>query len=382
MQNTRPRIDSLDLLRGVVMVVMALDHARDFAGRSGFDPRDVAQPALFVTRWITHFCAPVFVFLAGTSAYLYGQRRQHASDVGRFLVTRGVWLVFLELTLVRWGWTFQVVPGFVALQVIWVIGWSMIALSVLHRLPLGVLAVCSLIMIGAHNLLDGISSAGVGWWWNFVHGMGPLPVVGGVRVFVAYAFIPWVGVMSAGYCFGPIVCAPAAQRRRTMLAIGSAAIVAFVLLRWSNIYGDPASWRLEATPLQTVLSFVNCEKYPPSLLFLLMTLGPAILFLGIVDGFQPGRILRPVVTIGCVPLFYYLLHLPLLHGVVGLLAISTYGVEFLRQNSASMTKPPGFGYSLPVVYGLWAATVVVLLPACRWFAAVKQRRAEWWLSYL
>ncbi len=377
----RPRIDSVDLLRGVVMVVMTLDHTRDFAARSGFDPRDVTQPALFVTRWITHFCAPVFVFLAGTSAYLYGQRGKRPAEVTRFLFTRGLWLVFLELTLVRWGWTFDIVPRFVGLQVIWAIGWSMVALSVLHRLPFGMLAIVSLTMIAGHNLLDGITSPTVGWWWNFVHASGPLPAVAGVRVFVAYALIPWIGVMSAGYCFGTIILEPPEKRRRALLAIGFAAIAAFMLLRWTNVYGDPASWSWQATPLRTVLSFVNCEKYPPSLLFLLMTLGPAILFLALVDGFQPGPISRQIVTIGRVPLFYYLLHLPLIHGTVLLLAVATYGADFLT-SAAPMTKPPGFGYSLPIVYALWVLTVLVLLPACRWFAAVKQRRTEWWLSYL
>ena len=364
------------------MVVMALDHARDFAGRSGFDLRNPAEPALFATRWITHFCAPVFVFLAGTSAYLYGQRGKSPTEVSRFLFTRGLWLVFLELTLVRWGWTFDVVPHFVGLQVIWAIGWSMIALSVLHRLPRGVLVVFSLTMIGGHNLLDGVTGATVGWWWTLVHGGGLLPSVGGVTLYVAYAFVPWIGVMVAGYCFGTIVLEPVEKRRGAMLAIGSTAVVAFVLLRWTNVYGDPTPWHLQSTPLQTALSFVNCEKYPPSLLFLLMTLGPAILFLGLVEGIRPGPIGRQLVTLGRVPLFYYLLHLPLIHGTVLILAAVTYGDVGFLGGIAPMNRPPAYGYSLPVVYGLWMGTVLALLPVCRWFAAVKQRRTDWWLSYL
>jgi len=377
----RPRIYSIDLLRGVVLVMMALAHARDFAGSSP-NPGELLRAFLFFTRWLTHFVAPVCVFLAGTSAYLYGRRGKTPDEVSRYLFIRGLWLVFLELTLVRWCWTFNIASGLVLLQVIWVTGWSMMALSLLHRLPLNVLAVFSLAMIAGHNLLDGVTSEAVGWWWKLLHGFGPLPPLGNMKPFVGYAFIPWIGVMSAGYCFGPLVVEPAEQRRRAFLAIGSAAIVAFVLLRPTNFYGDPHVWRALPTSLETFLAFINTQKYPPSLLFLLMTLGPAILFLGVADDIKPGPVARQFITIGRVPLFYYLLHLPLVHAAVLALAWFTHGnVGFLIDGFAPLAPAPE-PVSLPFVYLLWIATVLALLPACRWFAALKQRRTDWWLSYL
>jgi uncharacterized membrane protein len=350
----------------------------DFGAGSGMDPRAPVQALLFLTRWVARFCAPVFVFLAGTSAYLYGRGKVPA-DFSWFLLCRGLWLVLLELTVVRWGWTFAVVPHFVLLQVIWVIGWSMVALSVLHRLPLHVLAAFSLTMIAGHNLLDGVAATG---WWKLVHGFGQLPPLGNLRPFVGYAFIPWIGVMSAGYCFGSIVLRPAEERRRAFLAIGLSAIAAFVVLRSTNFYGDPGTWRIQPTSLETAMAFVNTDKYPPSLLFLLMTLGPAILVLERVDGMKVGPIARPFVTFGRVPLFYYLLHLPLIHFVVLVAAWSMHGnVDFLLIGLAPMT-PPEHDLPLPLIYGLWLATVLALLPACRWFAGVKQRRSDWWLRYL
>jgi len=377
----RPRVDAVDLLRGLVMVVMTLDHVRDFFGAATMNPRDVTEPAMFVTRWVTHFCAPVFVFLAGTSAFLYGQR---GGAGGRFLWTRGLWLIVVEVTVVRWGWTFDLVPRFVPLQVIWALGGSMIVLAALVRLPRAAIGALGLAMILGHNLLDGIRAEALGplaSLWRIVHAPGPLhPALPGV--FVGYPLVPWVGVMATGYWFGAVVASAPGERRRITTLLGIGLTVGFVLLRGINGYGDPTPWRVQPTALATLLAFVNCEKYPPSLLFLLMTLGPALLALAACD--TPAALrARPLVVIGRVPFFYYVLHLPVIHGAAILAAAAVAAnAGALIGGFPPAQKPPGSGFGLPVIYGVWAAIVVLLYPACHWFAAVKERRTDWWLSYL
>ncbi len=384
----RPRIDSLDWLRGLVMVVMALDHTRDFFGSSGLDPRDVEEPLLFLTRWVTHFCAPVFVFLAGTSAYLYGRKRP--DDLRRFLWTRGVWLVVLEWTVVRIGWTFDLLPGFLPMQVIWAIGWSMVALSLLVRMPVAWVGAIGLAVIFGHNALDGVSPehfGHLGWLWTLVHGFGPLaPMDAPLLPFAAYALIPWVGVIAVGFAFGPVMGLPAPLRRRWLYGLGLATTAAFVALRALGVYGDPAPWAPQPGALATVLSFLNCEKYPPSLLYLLMTLGPSFVVLALLER-TSGLLQRPVgralVTVGRVPLLYYVLHVYLIHAAA-IAATAWVGgpLATLWDGFHPIFKGPDAGFHLGVVYAVWIGVVLALYPACRWFAGVKQRRSDWWLSYL
>ncbi len=381
----RPRIDSIDLLRGLVMVVMALDHARDFFGASSMDPRDVSQPALFLTRWVTHFCAPVFVFLAGTAAFLYGNRGKTRADVSRFLATRGLWLVVLEFTIVRFGWIFSLDYVFIPAQVIWAIGVSMLALSLLVFLPRPVIAAFGIALIVGHNALDGIRAEDwgrFGWAWMLIHQFGPIPLSETATLFVAYPLVPWIGVIAAGYAFGPVMLLDTPQRDRACLAFGLGATAAFVLLRALAVYGDPQPWAPQATAIETGLAFLNCEKYPPSLLFLLMTLGPTIALLPVFERLR-GPLATILVTIGRVPLLYYVVHVPLIHAVAVGLALAIHGdAAWLFGEFPPFAKPEDYGFALPVVYALWLAVVASLIPLCRWFAEVKQRRSDWWLSYL
>ena len=381
------RIESVDVLRGLVMIVMALDHTREYFSAARFDPLDLARttPALYFTRWITHFCAPVFVFLAGTGAYLSRSRGRSTRDLSRFLWTRGFWLVIVEATIVSFGWSFD--PGLHAifLQVIWVIGWSMAALSLLVRLPTGAVGAMGIVMCATHNLLDPIRPERFGaeaWVWNVLHvsSWKPIAAPGGHAFLLVYPFVPWVGVMAAGYAFGSVYLWGAARRRRFLIRLGLGLTALFVALRWTNLYGDPHPWSVQKSAIFTVMSFMNCEKYPPSLLYLLATLGPAIALLAFLER-PAGALASKVAVFGRVPFFYYVLHIPLIHaaGIVALLA--RYGPVILRYGPAN-PPPQDLGFSLPVVYAAWIAAVVVLYFPCRWYAALKARRNEAWLSYL
>jgi uncharacterized membrane protein len=362
-KDSAPRLASIDVLRGLVMALMALDHVRLFLSTETLNPLDLqhSSPALFLTRWVTHFCAPVFVLLAGTSTYRMSLRRG-TRELARYLLTRGLYLVVLELTVVNFLWTFDVTnPNGVLLQVIWAIGWSMVVLSVLVWLPLPVVAGFGLVMITGHNALDGIAPQRFGAaapLWQMLHVPGATPY--GV---VLYPLIPWIGVMAVGYALGALYDLPAGRRRRFLVLVGAGCIVLFVLLRLVNAYGDPTPWSVQRDGVLTVLSFVNVQKYPPSLLFLLMTLGPALVLLACLERAQ-GAVARFFVAIGRVPLFFYLLHLALAH----LLASLAY-------------RTLGHGLPLLLVYAAWAGMVVVLYPACRWYWSVKQRHHPW-LSYL
>jgi uncharacterized membrane protein len=399
----RQRIDSIDLLRGIVMVVMLLDHTRDFVHKTGFflDPTDLRQTTtlLFLTRWITHYCAPVFVFLAGTGVYLQFARGKSKKELSKFLITRGLWLIVLELTVVRIGATFSFDPGFLAfLQVIWVIGVSMIILAALIHLPLKAVASFGLIMIALHNLLDRfqaapwrgpgtpIPSAG-GKLWMLLHQQGGYPIDGWPSpfVFVVYPLIPWIGVMAVGYAFGALYKMDAERRRKFLLYIGGSAIMLFVLIRAIDKYGDPFHWQTQKNVVFTILSFVNTTKYPPSLLFLLMTLGPAIVSLVAFEGMNRGMIGRFFITFGRVPLFFYLLQWVTAHGIAVLLHV-VFGKPvawlFMSPPQIFQNPPQGQGFDLWVVYVSWIAGVALLYPLCKWFAGVKARRRDWWLSYL
>jgi len=400
----RQRIDSIDLLRGIVMVIMMLDHTRDFVHKGGllFDPTDLTRTttALFLTRWITHFCAPVFVFLAGAGAYLQFARGKNKGELSKFLVTRGLWLIVLECTLVKFGAFFTLDYRFLGfLQVIWVIGVSMITLAALIYLPLKVTAGFGLIMIALHNLLDRfqvqpwqgpqspVPSVGAKLWM-VLHQQGGFPIFGFPSPFVAiiYPLIPWVGVMAVGYAFGILYKMEAERRRRLLLIIGSVITALFLLLRLSNLYGDPSKWSRQQSVVFTVLSFLNTTKYPPSLLFLLMTLGPAIAALAWFEKLRRGWASNIFVTYGRVPLFFYLLQWPTAHLISVLLHwVAGKPVKWLFTSPIDLfTNPPpqNIGFNLAVVYAAWLTGVILLYPLCKWFAGVKARRRDWWLSYL
>ena len=374
------RVASIDILRGLVMVLMALDHVRDFFTEARFDPLDLSQTTapLFLTRWITHFCAPTFVLLAGVSAYLTGRRCTRA-ELSRFLVTRGLWLVVLEVTLISLVWTFNVrYDHGVFLQVIWVIGVSMIVLGALVYLPVPEIAAYSLLIIFGHNLLDGFESQSFGAWaplWSLLHVQEPIPYG-----FVAYPLIPWIAVMSLGYCIGSLFELERERRKRWFLYLGTASLTLFALLRTTNVYGNPADWSLQSATVGTLLSFIDVQKYPPSLQYLLVTLGGAFLLLAVLESAR-GKFSEVLRTFGRVPLFFYVLHVGLAHLAAGIIAF-TMGYDTAVLSGDFMQLPPKWGFGLPVVYLAWLLVVATLYPACRWFAAVKRRRSDWWLSYL
>jgi uncharacterized membrane protein len=382
---TRVRIESIDVVRGVIMIIMALDHVRDFFGNSGFNPTDPATTTipLFFTRWITHFCAPVFFLLTGTGAYL-ALGKKSKRELSRFLFTRGLWLIFLELVVTRClGWQFNFDYHTTLLLVLWALGWAMITLSALVYLPAWAVATFGVVMIAAHNLLDSVDSPSR--IWTLLHSPGFLLETPGRVVFVTYVLVPWVGVTAAGYGLGQIYRWPSARRKAFLLPTGLGLTVAFVILRAINIYGDPSRWETQRSAAFTVLSFLNTTKYPPSLLYLLMTLAPALLFLWAVDAGTPPW-LRPALIVGKVPMFYYLLHIPLIHLMALVACYSKYGqIHWMFESPGlgqfPITKPPGWGYSLPVIYLVWFCVVLILYPLCRWFAGIRQRRSDAWLSY-
>jgi uncharacterized membrane protein len=380
----RSRIDSIDLLRGLVMVLMALDHTRDFFAAGGFNPRDVTDPALFMTRWITHFCAPIFIFLAGISAFLYGEQGRSTADVSRYLFTRGLWLVLIEFTVVRLGWSFSFNVDFFMMQVIFAIGASMIALAALVHLPRWAIAAIGIGMIAGHNMLDGIKAAQLGAAapiWNVLHEPALLQLTAGVKVYALYPLIPWIGVIAAGYALGPVFRLDSGTRVRRLFALGAAITAGFVILRATNLYGDPAPWIAQETWLATALSFINCEKYPPSLLYLAMTLGPGLMLLAAFQSVH-GKLSDFITTFGRVPFFYYVAHLFLIHALAIAFAWATIGDIGWLFNSFPSGKPPGYGLGLPGVYAVWLVVIIMLYPLCRWFAEIKRRRRDWWLTYL
>lgn len=380
----RARIESIDVLRGVIMILMALDHTRDFFGTGGTptDPATTTVP-LFFTRWVTHFCAPGFFLLTGTGAYL-SLSRKSKRELSGFLFTRGLWLIFLEIVVVRcFGWQFNFDYRLILLNVLWALGWAMIVLSGLVYLPNWAVAAFGVAMIATHNLFDSVESSK--WLWTILHSPGFLLNSPHHTVFVAYALVPWVGVTAVGFALGQIYKWPATRRRSFLLCAGIGLTVGFILLRAINVYGDPLPWSRQKSAAFTALSFLNTNKYPPSLLFLLMTLGPELLFLWALDGETPCW-LRPALTVGKVPLFYYVLHIPLIHLIAIAVCYARYGQVHWMFESPSVgqfpiTPPPGWGYSLPVVYLVWGVVVLSLYPVCRWFAGLKQRRREAWLSY-
>lgn len=386
----RPRIESIDLLRGIIIVIMALDHTRDFFGALDASPTDLATTTapLFLTRWITHICAPVFFLLTGTGACLALQRMSKR-ELSRFLLTRGLWLIFLEVVVMRFALQFNVDYQVTILTVLWALGWSMIVLGALIHLPNWTIAAFGVVLVAGHNLLDGMPASAFGSLaplWSVLHAPGFLLNSPRHVVLAAYPLIPWIGVAALGYVLGQTYHWNDVRRRTLLLQFGLGLSLGFVLLRLLNVYGDPLPWSPQKSPLWTLLSFLDTQKYPPSLLFLLMTLGPALLLLRAFERGTP-RWLRPALIIGKVPLFFYVLHFYLIH----LLAVVA---SYLRYGSANglfqspdlghfpFTAPPDWAAPLPVVYLLWTLVVLALYPLCRWYAGVKRRRRDWWLSYL
>lgn len=384
--STRIRLESVDVVRGIIMILMALDHVRDFFGVPGISPTDVtrATAALFFTRWITNLCAPGFFLLMGTGAFLASPKRSRR-DLTRFLVTRGIWLIFVEVVLMRClGLQFNFDYHVTMLTVLWALGWAMIGLAALLALPTKWIGVVGIVMIACHNLFDSVRSTSP--VWSLLHVPGVVFSAPGHMVFAAYPILPWVGVTAAGFALGSIYNWPAARRKAWLARFGVALVAGFLVLRAFNRYGDPGPWSTQSSFGHTVLSFLNTTKYPPSLLFLLMTLGPVLLLLRIFDSGAP-RVLQPVTVFGRVPMFYYLLHIPLIHLLAVALCDLKYGAVHWMFESPSLanfpfTAPPGWGLTLPETYLTWVFVVAVLYPVCRWFAAVKQRRRDVWLSYL
>jgi uncharacterized membrane protein len=387
------RVASVDILRGAVMVLMAIDHVRVFSGQPAGGP----TPGIFFTRWITHFCAPAFVFLAGASAFYYG--RSHR-DLARFLVTRGAWLVLLELSVIRLSWTFNLDFAHYEMGgVIWAIGWCMILLAVLTRLPIGVIGVLGGVIIAGHNLAAPIVPAMAASRWSPVWKVLYLGFVGGPihfgpdgpNLIVLYSIIPWVGVMAAGFAFGSVLAGEPLRRDRLCLRLGITAISLFLLLRGLDLYGDPRPWRAGMLPssgmppMPAVLAFLNTTKYPASLSFLLMTLGPTIALIPLLEHWR-GRVGGWLEAFGRVPFFYYVLHIPLIHGLAILVSLLREGGVnpwlFANHPMGNPPPPDGYVWSLPLVYAIWVAAVLILYPACRWFGALKSRRRDWWLRYL
>ncbi|WP_426699838.1 DUF1624 domain-containing protein [Rhodanobacter sp. Col0626] len=385
----RVRIESIDLLRGIIIVIMALDHVHDFFGALDASPTNLATTtaALFFTRWITHFCAPVFFLLTGTSACLTLQRMSKR-ELSRFLLTRGAWLIVLEVVVMRFALQFNVDYRITLLIVLWALGWAMIVLAGLIHLPIRVLVVLGVAMVAGHNLLDGIQADAFGPLaplWSILHAPDFVHT-GAHAVFVTYPLVPWVGVTALGYALGFSYNWGVERRQALLLRLGLVLTVGFILLRLLNVYGDPVPWSAQHSPLWTLLSFLNTQKYPPSLLFLLMTLGPALLLLRVFDARTP-QLLRPALVYGKVPLFFYVLHFYLIHLLAVVVCYLRYGDIGGMFRSPDLghfpfTAPPGWDAGLPAIYLLWACVVLAFYPLCRWYAGVKRRRRDWWLSYL
>jgi uncharacterized membrane protein len=372
------RVASVDLIRGAVMILMAIDHVRVYAGVPAGGP----PPPVFFTRWITHFCAPAFVFLAGTSAFFYA--RKHPG-VSRFLVTRGLWLVVLELTVLRVAWTFNLDFGWQMAGVIWAIGWCMVVLGALVHLRPAVVAAIGLVIMAGHNLLDPVlADQSVGAFWKILYvgfWQGPIQYADGASFVVLYAIVPWIGVMAAGYGFGEILRLDPARRDRICLRLGLGATALFLVLRAAGVYGDPRPW----SPGQGPLGFLNTTKYPASLLFLLMTLGPTIALIPLLEKTR-GRLAAWVTVFGRVPFFYYVLHIPLIHALaLGISAVRSPDATWWLLTNHPMGNPPppdGYAWGLPLLYLIWLMAIGMLYFPCRWFAELKVRRKDWWLRYL
>lgn len=386
-----PRLESIDMMRGLVMALMALDHTRDFFSNVTFFPTDLEKTtaALFLTRWITHYCAPTFVFLTGVSAYLSAVRHTMSPvQLARYLVVRGVWLIVLELTLVRFGWTFNWDMHSLYGGVIWALGWSMVCLAGWVFLPGWAIAGFAVLMIGGHNLFDSFQVADGrvwGWLWVVLHEPGRIDYWPGYSFLVMYPLIPWLAVMAAGYALAPIFLWPTLRRKKALLCLGFLLLTAFFILRLNNIYGDQA-WFAQKDGLFTVFAILNCSKYPPSLAYLLMTLGPMLIGLAVFEVCRPKCLGNPLLVFGRVPLLFYLVHLWLIHGSA-MIAMQFKGLpsDWLYRSPRFIPQmpTPEYGYGLGGVYMAWLLILLMLYPLCRSYAQFKQRHPGLrWLAYL
>ncbi len=374
------RVASIDLIRGAVMILMAIDHVRVYSGLPAGGP----TAGIFFTRWVTHFVAPAFIFLAGTSAFFYG--RKH-SDLSRFLFIRGAWLVLLELTVIRVAWTFNFdFANYLLAGVIWVIGWCMILMAALVKLRPRTIGIIGGAIIALHNAVMGplIDAIPLGELWKILYiGFFDGPVAGSPLI-VLYSIIPWIGVMAAGYAFGTVLAMEPARRNRMCLRLGLGATVLFVVLRGTNLCGDPRPWSA-TQPMPAWLSFLNTTKYPASLSFLLMTLGPTIALIPLLDRAR-GRLAEWVSVFGRVPFFYYLLHIPLIHALAVVVSKIRLGEVspwlFANHPMGAPEVPEDYTWSLGLLYLVWAFAVVMLYFPSRWYADMKARRRDWWLKYL
>lgn len=391
------RIQSIDILRGIVMIIMALDHVREFFHEDALlkDPLDPATTSIpvYFTRWITHFCAPVFVFLAGTSAYLQGLKKSKA-ELSKFLITRGLWLVLVEWFIISLGIIFD--PGYhlIPFQVIWAIGICMFLLGILVWLPYTAIFILGAVIVLGHNLLDYPEAVHfkqgqpMGFWWDLLHAarFAVYPFAPGHNIVIVYPFLAWLGIMMMGYCLGRMFEAtvePAARKKR-LLTIGFGLIVFFAIIRVVNSYGDPAPWRDFPSTLRDIFSFLNVTKYPPSLMYASITLGPALVVLALIEGIQ-NKFTDFVKIYGRVPLFYYVVHFYLIHAIT---VFCFYFIEhktsaeIVDPNSFFLFRPQKFGYELWVVYLVWICVVLILYPICKRYNQYKSTHKHWWLSYL
>lgn len=392
------RIYSIDLLRGIIMVIMALDHTRDFIHYDAFlhDPLDIETTslALYFTRWITHFCAPIFIFLSGVSIYLQSFRKSKI-DLSKFLFKRGLWLIFVEFIIMGFLWSFNFQFPMFFLQVIWAIGISMVFMSVLIHLPYILILITGSLIVCLHNVLDGINSTHQGFFWDVLHNghFAAHAINQDHTLVIVYPFLPWLGVMMLGYCLGKLYEQTISVdfRRNFLLIKGIGLILFFILLRWSNYYGDPIPWSAQNDFLHTLLSFFNVNKYPPSLLFLCITLGPALIVLSLTDSINASiassnKLVKIFNIYGSVPFFYYILHFYLIHLVAGVLYF-TRGHAWSEPDIIANGPPFAFmvsgeGYSLGIVYLVWILVVISLYPLCKWFSEYRKRNSHWWLGYV
>ena len=375
------------------MVIMALDHVRDFFHYGSFfsDPTNLetTTPFLFFTRFITHYCAPVFVFLAGTSAFLYGSKKTK-NELFKFLLTRGIWLIFLEIIVNNLIWKFDITFSRLILQVIWAIGFSMITLSFLIYLPKKILVIVGLIIVFGHNTLDGIVRNGNGLTdivWYLLHQPNFIPFGNNQDIGIYYPVLPWIGIMVLGYCFGQFYAKDfdIKIRKKWLLTIGVTSVALFFIIRGINIYGDLVPWSVQDTTTKTILSFFNVTKYPPSLDYVLITMGPALLFLYGIESVK-NKLTNFFLVFGRVPLFYYFLHVLVIH-TVAIIGMMLFGGDWhdmiLTKDVFTYTKLINYGYSLFVVYLVWIGVVLLLYPFCKKYMVYKaNNKDKWWLSYL
>ena len=383
----KERITSIDLLRGVVIILMTLDHVRMYFAEGSWyaNPTDLntTTALLFFTRWITHFCAPVFIFLAGTSAFLYGSRLQNTRQLSRYLFTRGVWLIFVELVIVNFGWSFDIALSFHILQVIWAIGLSMVILAGLVYLPNWAILVIGIVLVAGHNLLDAIQVSGTtvpALIWYVLHQEEFFVFAPNSIVYFHYPLIPLVGLMALGYVLGTLYLPEfgAKKRRQWLLWGGAAAILLFLILRGFNLYGEPNPWSPQPTLVSSILSFLNTTKYPTSLQFLLMTIGPALVSLALTERIK-NRITEIILTFGRVSFFFYIVHIYIIH-ILALVALVISGrnwSEYILTAEAYLSESlADFGFDLVVVYLVWALVILLMYPLSGWYRVFKKNHPE------